>query len=84
MRTKLTLCLLALSLMGFVGCEKCKDCTTVTHVTSTDPTAHYNDVVTTSSDVCDDDLKSVDGKTTTQTTSSGTYTITVTAKTTCK
>ena len=66
------------------GCEKCKTCTTTTTTTVNVATPGYPQTTTTTAEYCDDDLKSVDGKTTTVSSSSGNITATATSKTTCK
>lgn len=81
MKTNLFLICLALA---FVGCEKCKDCTMVTETTTSQPTPGYPQTSTTTFEACGKDLKDVDGKTATSTSSSGGYSATATSKTTCK
>ncbi len=72
-----------LALMN-AGCKKCKECTTTTTTTVSTPTPGYPQTTTTTFEACDDDLKSVDGKTTTSTSSIGGITATATARTSCK
>lgn len=66
------------------GCKKCKDCTTTTTTTVSTPTPGYPQTTTSNFEACDDDLKAVDGKTTTATSTSGGITATVTSKTICR
>jgi hypothetical protein len=79
MKTLLTILLIT----GFVACKKCKDCTTV--YTYIPTTANIEPPTVVQHDVCDDDLKSIDGKTTISTSPDGNGgTVQVIQKTTCK
>ena len=83
MKTKLFLICIALS-FAFIGCEKCKDCTTTTVISTSSPTPGYPQTTTTDFEACGKDLKDVDGKTYTSTSSSGSMSATGTATTICK
>ncbi len=76
--------ILCLVILSFGACKKCKDCTTTTTTTVNQATPGYPQTATTTAEYCDDDLKSVDGKTVTSSSTSGNITATVTSKTTCK
>ena len=71
-------------LLFSAGCKKCKDCTTTTTTSVNTPTPGYPQTSTSNFEACDDDLKAVDGKTTTATSSYGGITATVTSKTICR
>jgi len=92
MKTTTTIVLLIVSSLLFQNCKKCRQCTTsvktVTDVNGNVPGYPQTSNGSSSFEACGDDLKRVDGKTTTtkSTAGSGNYTatVTITSKTTCK
>jgi hypothetical protein len=85
MKTKKTL--LVILLFGtavFTNCKKCATCTQTITTSVNVSTPGYPQTSKTTFEACGDDLKAVDGKTTTSTSSSGSITATATSKTVCK
>jgi hypothetical protein len=84
MRTeKILLGILFLGTAVFTGCKKCATCTQTLTTSVNVSTPGYPQITQTTFEACGDDLKAVDGKTTTSTSSSGGITATATAKTVC-
>ncbi len=75
--------LVLFSTITFIGCKKCATCTQTITTTVNVSTPGYPQTSKTTFEACGDDLKAVDGKTTTSTSSSGNITATATSKTTC-
>jgi hypothetical protein len=80
---KLSLGILFLSTALFTSCKKCANCTQTATTSVNVSTPGYPQTSQTTFEACGDDLKAVDGKTTTSTASSGSITATTTATTVC-
>ena len=82
MKAYLILFFVALTIIPFSSCKKCKTCeqtlTTTTNQGGSPQVSH------TTFDACGQDLKDVDGKTITATSTSGSVTATTVSKTVCK
>ncbi len=65
------------------GCKKCATCTQTITTKVNVSTTGYPQTTKSTFEACGDDLKAVDGKTTTSTSSSGGITATATSKTVC-
>jgi hypothetical protein len=68
----------------FTSCKKCATCTQTLTTSVNVSTPGYPQTTQTTFEACNNDLKAVNGKTTKSTSSSGSITATVTAKTVCK
>ena len=77
------LCTLTIVLSVLTGCKKCATCTQTITTTVNVSTPGYPQTSKTTFEACGDNLKAVDGKTTTSTSSSGGITATATARTAC-
>jgi hypothetical protein len=81
---KLTiLCFIVTSVFFVISCKKCATCTQTITTTVNVSTPGYPQTTKSTFEACGDDLKAVDGKTTTSTTSLGGITATATSKTVC-
>jgi len=80
---KLSLGILLLGTIVFTSCKKCANCTQTATTNVNVSTPGYPQTTQTTFEACGDDLKAVDGKTTTSTATSGSVTATTTIKTVC-
>ena len=81
---KLTIsCLLVASVFFATSCKKCATCTQTITTSVNVSTPGYPQTTKSTFEACGDDLKAVDGKTTTSTSSTGGITATATSKTAC-
>ena len=81
---KISLGILFLGSAIFTGCKKCATCTQTITTTVNVSTPGYPQTSQSTFEACGEDLKAVDGKTTTTTSSSGNITATATSKTICR
>ncbi len=84
MKKTLFLALLLSTAALFISCKKCATCTQTITTSVNVSTPGFPQVTKTTFEACDDDLKAVDGKTITSTSTSGGITATVTSHTICQ
>jgi hypothetical protein len=81
---KISLGILFLGSAVFTSCKKCATCTQTITTSVNVSTPGYPQTSQSTFEACGEDLKAVDGKTTTSTQSSGGITATATSKTICR
>jgi hypothetical protein len=83
MKTITFLCAYFVSILTFSGCNKCQTCTETVTTSVNVQVPGYPQVSKTTYEACGEQLKAVNGKTTTATSTVDGITATVTSKTTC-
>lgn len=83
MKTFTFLCACLLSILAFSGCNKCQTCTETVTTTVNVQVPGYPQVSKTTFEACGEQLKAVNGKTTTATSTVDGISATVTSKTIC-
>lgn len=79
----ITLSFLIISVLTLNSCKKCADCTRVDTTTASPSTPGFPYTSKTTFEACGDELKEVDGKTTTSKTIQSGVTVTLKSTTTC-